>query len=56
MAEQSAVPGYDPNSIVEVSSEQTPINVPSIKDSFNTDFNDLVTTVAVSEITDTIEG
>ena len=41
--------------MAEVSSEHTPINFPSRKDSFDTDFNDLATTVAASEITDTIE-
>ena len=55
LAEQSPLAGYEPNSLIEASSEHTPINFPSRKDSFDTDFNDLATTVAASEITDTIE-
>ena len=54
LAEQSLLTGYELNSLVEVSSEHTPINFPSRKDSFDTDSNDLATTVA-SEVTDAIE-
>ena len=46
---------YEPNSPIEVSSECTPIYFPSRKNSFNTDFNDLATTVVASEITDLME-
>ena len=42
------------DSLIEVSNEHTPINFPS-RDSFDTDVNDLVTTVAASEIAVTTE-
>ena len=54
MAERSPLTGYEPNSLIEVSSEHTPINFLSRKNSFNTDLNDLATTVAASETNDTI--
>ena len=40
---------------IDVSSEHAPINFSSGKDSFNTDFNDLATTVVASAITATTE-
>ena len=55
IARQSPHTGYEPKSLIEVSSEHTPIKFPSRKASFNTDSNDLATTVAAPEITDTIE-
>ena len=54
MAEQRSLTGCESKALIEVGSEHTPINFPSRNDCFNTDFNDLVTTVAASEITDTI--
>ena len=51
LAEQSPPTGCEPKSLIEVSSEHTPINLPSRKDSFDTDLNDLAPT---SEIIDTI--
>ena len=56
VAEQSPLTGYEPKSLIEVSSEHTPINFPSRENSFNTDFNDLTTTVAASEIAETTEA
>ena len=53
VAEQSLLTGYETKSLIEVSSEHTPINFPSRKGSFNS--NDLTTTVAASGVTDTIE-
>ena len=55
MAEQTRLKGDEPKSLIEVSGEHTPIYVPSRKNSFNTDFNDLTTTVAASEITNAME-
>ena len=55
LAEQSPPTGYEPKSPIEVSSEHTPIDFPSRKDSFDTDFNDPSTTVAAPEIGDTME-
>ena len=55
VAEQSPLTGYAPKSLIESSSEHTPVNFPSRKSSFNTDFNDLATKVAVSEVTDTMK-
>ena len=56
MAEQSPLTNYEPKSLIDVSSEHTPIDILSRKNSFNTDVNDLTTTVAASEIAETIEA
>ena len=40
---------YEPNSLIEISSEYTPINLPSMRNSFGTDLNDVPTTVAASD-------
>ena len=53
MAEQSPVTGYEPKNLIEISSQHTPINFPSRRNSFNTDFND-VPTFAASDDTDTL--
>ena len=55
MAEQGLLRGHEPKSLIEVSSEHTPIDFSSRKNSFNTDVNDLATTVAASEIAETLE-
>ena len=52
VAEQSPLTGYEPNSLIEVSSEYTPINVPSTRNSFNTDLGSVPTTIAASDVTD----
>ena len=44
--------GYEPKTCTDVSSEHTPINCPSRRNSFNTDNNDLTTTVTASETPD----
>ena len=49
VAEQSHLTGYEPNSLIESSSEHRPINFPSGKNSLNTDINDVTTTVAASD-------
>ena len=52
LAEQSPLTGYEPKTLIEVSSEHTPINLPSRKSSLDTDLDDLATTVDASEIVD----
>ena len=47
---------YESKSLIEVSSEHTPINFPSRKNSFNTNVNDLTATVAASDTAETIEA
>ena len=49
--EPIAFTGYEPNSCIDFSSEHTPINCPSRRNSFNTE-NDLTATVAASETPD----
>ena len=49
LAESSPHTGYEPKSCIDVRSEHTPINYTSRRNSFNTDYNDLTTTVAASE-------
>ena len=57
LAEQSPLTGYEPKSLIEVSSEHTSNNFPSRKNSFNLEIDaTIATTVAASEITDAIEG
>ena len=48
LATRHPATGYVPNFCVDVSSEHTPINFPSRKDSFNLE-NELTNTVAASE-------
>ena len=56
MAEQSPLTGYEPNNLIEISSERTPINFPSKRNSSSTDFNDVPTTIAASGATDTLHA
>ena len=55
LVESTPLTGYEPKTCIDVSSEHTPINCPSRRNSFNTDYNDLTTTVAASETTDAKE-
>ena len=55
LTEQSPLTACEPKSLIEVSSEYTPISYPSRKNSLDTDFNDLATTVAASERIDTAD-
>ena len=52
LVEPTPFTGYEPKTCIDVSNEHTPINCPSRRDSFNTDYNDLTTTVAPSETPD----
>ena len=56
MAEQAPLTGYEPNNLIEISSAHTPINFPSRRSSFSTDFNDVPTTIAASDATDTLDA
>ena len=56
MAEQSLLTGFKEKSLIEVSSEHTPINFPLRKNRFNTDLNDLTTTVTASGIAESTEA
>ena len=51
---QSA-PDYGPKSLIEDSSVQTPINLPSKGDRLDTNLDDLATTVDASEMLDTTD-
>ena len=51
LAEPLPHTGYEPKSCIDVSSEHTPINYPSMRNSFNIE-NDLTTTFAASENSD----
>ena len=55
MAEQSTLTVFEPQDLIELSSEHTPINFPSRMSSFTTDIDDVPSVVA-SEITETIEA
>ena len=55
LGEQSPLTSYVPKTCIEVCSEHAPINVPSKRNIFNTDIDDVPTVVA-SDITDTIEA
>ena len=55
VAEQSPLTGYERNNLIEISSQHTPINFPSRRNSFSTDFND-VPTIAASDATDTLDA
>ena len=52
VAEQSPLPRYQSNSLIDISNEYTPINFPSRRNSFNTDLNSVPTTAAASDVTD----
>ena len=54
MTEQSPITGLEPKDLIEISSDYTPINFPSRKNSFTTDIDD-VPTVAASDIAETLE-
>ena len=49
LAESTPLTFYEPKTCIDVSSEHTPINYPSRRNSFDTYYNDLATTVAASE-------
>ena len=49
LAESTPLTGCEPKTCIDVSSEHTPINHPSRRDSFNIENNDRTTTVAASE-------
>ena len=53
LAESSLHTGYEPKSCIDVSSEHTPINHPSRRNSFNIE-KDFTTTVAASQRTPTV--
>ena len=55
VAEQSPLTGYEPNNLIEISSQHTPINFPSRRNIFSTDFNGVPTTAA-SDDTDTLDA
>ena len=52
LVEQSPFVGYEPKTGIDATSEHTPINHQTTRNSFNTDYNDLTTTVAASETPD----
>ena len=52
MAEQSPLTGCEPDSLIEISSEYTPISFLPRRNSFNTDFNSVPTTSAASDVAD----
>ena len=54
LAESTPLTGFEPETCIDVSSEHTPINYPSRRDSFNIENNDLTTTVAAPEKTPTV--
>ena len=41
VAEQSSLTGYEPKNLIVISSQHTPINFPSRRNSFNADLNDV---------------
>ena len=49
-AEQSPLTGCEPSSLIDISSEYTPINFLSRKNSYGTDLNDVPTTAATSDV------
>ena len=55
LAEQSPLTGYGPKSRIEVSSEHTPIILPSRRGSLDTNVDDLATTLDASEVCDTTD-
>ena len=55
LAEQSPLTGYEPKSLIEVSSEHPPVILPSRRGSLDTNVDDLVTTQDASEVCDTTD-
>ena len=55
LAEQFPLTGYEPKSVIEISSEHTPTNSPSREGSLDTNLDDLVNSVDASEIYDTTD-
>ena len=55
LAEQSSLTGYEPKSLIEVSSEHIATNLPSRKGSLDTNFDDLATAVDASDMIDTTD-
>ena len=51
MAEQSPLTGHGPKNLIDISSQHTPINFPSRRNSSHTDFNDAPTIAASDEQT-----
>ena len=49
---RASLTGHEPKNLIEVSREHTHIDFPSRKNSFSTDVNDLITTVAASDLAD----
>ena len=56
LAESTPLTGYEPKTCIDVSCEHAPINYPLRRNSFNTDYNDLTTTVAAFETLDMKEA
>ena len=54
-AEQFPLTGYDTKSLIEVRSEQTPINLLSRRGSLDTNADDFATTLDASEVCDAID-
>ena len=52
LADDFPFTGYEPKTCIDLSSEHTPINFSSKRDSFNIENNDFTTTVAASENSD----
>ena len=52
LVEHNPLASYEPTTCIEVSSEHTPIEYTTRRNSFNTDYNDNTTTVAASETPD----
>ena len=52
MAAQSPLTGDEPNSLIEISKEYTPMNFPSRRNSFNTNLSSVPTTAAASDVAD----
>ena len=52
LVEHNPLAGHEPKTCIEVSSDHTPINYPSRRSSFNTDYNDLTTKVEASQTPD----
>ena len=55
VAEQSPLTGDEPNNLIQISSQHTPVNFPSRRNIFSADFNGVPTTAA-SDDTDTLDA
>ena len=55
LAEQFPLTSHESKSLIEVSSEHTPMNLPSREGSLDTNLDDLATTVDASEVYDTAD-